>query len=273
MIHVHAEAVRSIKSAAEGMHRFLDMLSGPGQIYLILTGLGCIAYYCLILVYTRRWHSTFSWFWALSGSFHLIVYALYPFLCVQIRLLIGIVLAAAWMTASITGAKIVCAMNRKEIGEVEYLIILGAQVRGTRITNSLMRRLDCAYSYLIKHPDTKVIVSGGQGKGESITEAKAMAENLIQRGVRESNIFQEVRSTSTLENLRYSMEYIGCQELSVAVVTSDFHLYRALLLGKYVGYRNLTGIAAASNPVLFLNYLVREIIAVSVTKISICNHV
>lgn len=267
MTRVHVEAVKNIKSAAEGMHRFSDMLFEFGQIYLILMSVGCIAYYCLILVYTGRWKSTFSWFWAGCGGLHLIVYVLFPFLCVQIRLLIGIVLIASWMTALITGAEIVCAMSRKEIGEVEYLVVLGAQVRGTHITNSLMRRLDSAYSYLVKHPDTKVIVSGGQGKGESITEAKAMAENLMQRGISESNIFQEACSTSTLENLRYSMEYIGCGDISAAVVTNNFHLYRALLLGKYVGYRNLAGIAATSNPILFLNYLVREIIAVSVTKV------
>lgn len=269
MIHVHVEAVKNIRSAAEGMHRFPDMFSEFSQIYMLLMSVGCIAYYCLILTYTRRWHSTFSWFWVLCGGVHLIVYVLYPLLCVQIRFLIGTALIVSWMIAFITGVEILCAIKRKEIGEVEYLIVLGAQVRGTRITNSLMRRLDCAYSYLVKHPDTEVVVSGGQGKGESVTEAKAMAENLMQRGISSSSIFQEECSTSTLENLRYSMEYIGRRDASVAVVTNDFHLYRALLLGKYVGYRNLCGIAATSNPVLFLNYLVREMIAVSVTKVRL----
>lgn len=271
MTRVHAEAVKSIRSAAEGMHRFPDMLSDIMQIYFIIIGVGSILYYFLILTYTRRWNSTFSWFWVLCGSVHLTVCVLYPLLCVQMRLLIGGSLAVCWMIALVVGAEIVCAMNRKDIGEVEYLIVLGAQVRGTQITNSLMRRLDCAYSYLVKHPGTEVIVSGGRGKGEAVTEAKAMAENLAQRGINVDCIFQEDQSTSTLENLRYSMEYIGNQDASAAVVTNDFHLYRALLLGKHVGYRNLTGIAASSNPVLFLNYLVREMIAVSLTRVRFRN--
>ena len=102
-----------------------------------------------------------------------------------------------------------------------------------------------------------------------ISEAEAMEENLIQRGISASRIFREDRSTSTLENLRYSMEYIGHRDAAVAVVTNNFHLYRALLLGKHVGYCNLTGIAATSNPVLFLNYLVREMIAVTVAKVKL----
>ena len=88
-----------------------------------------------------------------------------------------------------------------------------------------------------------------------------MAEYLTERGISASRILKEEQSTSTLENLRYSMGYME-PDARAAVVTNDFHLYRALLLGRHLGYRNLTGIAAASNPVLFLNYLVREILAV-----------
>ncbi len=269
MIRVHAEAVKNIRSAAEGMHRSLDMISSINQIYFIIIGAGSILYYCLISAYTRRWDSTFSWFWAVCGGTHLAVCVLYPYLNVRIRFLIGAVLIICWLTALFTGAEIVYTMNSKDIREAEYLIVLGAQVRGVQITNSLMRRLDRAYSYLVKHPGTKVIVSGGRGKGELISEAEAMEENLIQRGISASRIFREDRSTSTLENLRYSMEYIGHRDAAVAVVTNNFHLYRALLLGKHVGYCNLTGIAATSNPVLFLNYLVREMIAVTVAKVKL----
>ena len=54
-----------------------------------------------------------------------------------------------------------------------YLIVLGAQVKGRKITDSLRRRLEKAQFYLVKHKDMKAIVSGGQGKGEEITEAEA----------------------------------------------------------------------------------------------------
>lgn len=262
MTHVRVEVEKNIRSAAERMHRFPDMLSGPGQFYLAMMSAGCIAYYCAIRVYTGRWNSTFSWFWAACGALHLVLYLGHPFLGTPVCLCMGAVLAACWMTAILIGAQIVYAMKREQPGEVEYLVVLGAQVRGTQITNSLMQRLDAAYSYLMEHPGTVAVVSGGQGKGESVTEAEAMAENLIRRGIVAPRIFREERSASTLENLRFSLEYIGRREARVAVVTNGFHLYRALLLGKHAGYRNLSGIAAASDPVLFFNYLAREVIAV-----------
>ncbi len=261
MTRVRAEAARSIRSAAEGMLKSMDMLSAISQIYFLVMGAGSILYYCVILAYTRRWNSTFSWFWAVCGGAHLAAYGFYPVLCVQIRILILALLSACWMSAFVIGAKIVCVMKRRDMKEADYVIVLGAQVRGTQITHSLMRRLECAYSYLVGHPRAKAVVSGGQGKDEAVTEAQAMAEYLTERGISASRILKEEQSTSTLENLRYSMGYME-PDARAAVVTNDFHLYRALLLGRHLGYRNLTGIAAASNPVLFLNYLVREILAV-----------
>ena len=70
------------------------------------------------------------------------------------------------------------AMRNSGKGHAAYLIVLGAQVRGRKITDSLLRRLDAAIPYLLQYVETTVIVSGGQGPGEDITEAEAMAEYL-----------------------------------------------------------------------------------------------
>lgn len=269
MTRVRAAAARSIRSAAAEMLKSVDMLSAISQIYFLVMGAGSILYYCVTVIYTRRWNSTFSWFWAVCGGAHLAAYVLYPALCVQVRIFMPAALLVCWITAFIIGAKIVCAMRRRDVKEADYVIVLGAQVRGTKITNSLMRRLECAYSYLVEHPGTKAVVSGGQGKGEAVTEAQAMAEYLTERGISASRIIKEEQSVSTLENLRFSMRYMEL-DAKAAVVTNDFHLYRALLLGKHLGYRNLTGIAATSNPVLFLNYLVREILAVFSVYVRRC---
>ena len=83
--------------------------------------------------------------------------------------------------------KIIKGMHRKPLGKrkehfeedtktgsaTRWIIVLGAQVRGRKITDSLKRRLDCASEYLKEHPDVHVIVSGGQGKDEEVTEAYA----------------------------------------------------------------------------------------------------
>lgn len=61
----------------------------------------------------------------------------------------------------------------------DYLIILGARVRGETPSLDLQYRLDVAYDYLEKSPSTKAILTGGQGKGEDITEAEAMRRYLV----------------------------------------------------------------------------------------------
>lgn len=238
------------------------------QIYFIVFSMCSILYYVLIAVYTRKWNSTFAGFWILCGALHLLMAAGYPLLTESGRKLTAAILAVCWLVFLVVELQIAGAMKHKTRHEVKYLIVLGAQVRGTRITNSLMRRLDCAYQYLMEHQGTIAVVSGGQGKGEAVSEADAMAENLIVRGIAPERILREDQSTSTWENLKFSAEYIGDITQPAALVTNNFHVFRSLLIGKQVGYTCLEGIAATSNPVLFVNYMVREFFAVLLTKIK-----
>ena len=144
----------------------------------------------------------------------------------------------------------------------DWIIVLGAQVRGTYITNSLKRRLDAALSYLEGSPRSRVIVSGGMGPGEDITEAEAMAGYLIKCGVPQERIFLEDCSTSTRENLRFSRKYTDAERDRVGIVTNDFHIYRSSLIARQEGYKNVIMIPAGSNPVFQINYLMREFFAV-----------
>ena len=73
------------------------------------------------------------------------------------------------------------------------------QIRGDHITRSLKNRLDVAVSYAIDNPDTTIIVSGGRGKGENTTEAFAMYNYLVSKGIDGSRIIQEDKSTDTSE--------------------------------------------------------------------------
>ena len=54
---------------------------------------------------------------------------------------------------------------------VNYVIVLGAQVRGNKISRTLERRLDKAVEYAAYHPNTVFVLSGGQGDDEDVTEA------------------------------------------------------------------------------------------------------
>ena len=117
---------------------------------------------------------------------------------------------------------------------VSAVIVLGAGVNGETPSLTLRTRIDAAAAYLEEHPDVPVVLSGGQGPGEAITEAECMRRALVRRGVDESRLYPEERSTSTQENLRYSraiLEELGVDPARrVAIVTSDFHLCRARLV-------------------------------------------
>ena len=58
----------------------------------------------------------------------------------------------------------------------DYVIVLGARVRGAKISNSLKQRLDRAIEYSEEYPNTVLVLSGGKGPGEEISEARAMYE-------------------------------------------------------------------------------------------------
>lgn len=159
--------------------------------------------------------------------------------------------------------------NHKPKVKADYLIVLGAQVRGTRLTKSLRYRLDAAIAYLKKNPNTKVIVSGGQGPREDITEAKAMKRYLISKGIHENSIIMEEKSTNTYENLMFSKRFMkdNGDHQNIVIVTNKFHLYRAVSIGKKQGLL-VWGLGAKCDRVLAPSYYIREFFAVVKYKLS-----
>lgn len=144
-------------------------------------------------------------------------------------------------------------------------VVFGAGVEGTRPSLSLLARLEAAYRWWSEDQDRVLIVSGGQGPGEDITEAQAMETWLLDRGVPQSSIVKEERSRSTEENVAFSAPLLE-ERLTpgerVAVVSNEFHLYRCTALVERLGYSAVT--VAAPTPKLYLKitYCVREFCSV-----------
>jgi uncharacterized SAM-binding protein YcdF (DUF218 family) len=158
--------------------------------------------------------------------------------------------------------------NQKADPDLDYLIILGAQVRGTKITKTLQKRLDTAATYLQENPRTIAIVSGGRGRGEDISEAEAMRRYLMEQGIDALRIRMEDSSTNTNENIRYSKNIIQDENAKVAVVTNGFHIYRAIKIAQKQGLNEIQGLAAPSDSKLFINYYVREVFGVIKEKLA-----
>jgi len=148
----------------------------------------------------------------------------------------------------------------------DYLIVLGAGVNGTVPSLSLRDRLVGAYDYMTANPDCIAVVSGGRGPGEDITEAQCMRDWLVDNGIAPERILMEDKATSTLENLRYSMEIITAQggtDSVIGVLSSEYHLHRAKLLAEHVGIDAVGVAARTSYPTVKINYFIREAFAMT----------
>ncbi|MBQ8541561.1 MAG: YdcF family protein [Clostridia bacterium] len=124
----------------------------------------------------------------------------------------------------------------------DAVIVLGAGIRGDRVTVPLAYRLNSAIEYHKKNPDAVIVVTGGQGYQETITEAEAMEKYLLRKGVDPHKIIKEEKATSTNENMRFSKEILDKYfegDYSIVVVTNNFHVYRGVQIAKIEGFENV----------------------------------
>ena len=146
------------------------------------------------------------------------------------------------------------------------VIVLGAGLRGERVTDLLARRLDAAYDYHLENPNAVIVVTGGQGPGEDIPEARAMKAYLVEKGVPEKQILEEASSTSTEENFCFAREILEQHGLSqdepVAYVTNAFHCYRAAKYAAAAGFTNVNATPASIGFSSVLPCYMREVMAV-----------
>lgn len=148
----------------------------------------------------------------------------------------------------------------------DAVIVLGAGVKGEQLSRSLQNRLDAVIDYAEKNPNAVIVVSGGQGSGETISEALAMERYLLSRGVPAERIRKEELSTSTRENFQFSQTVLNeTQEpCRIAFVTSDFHVFRATFLAHDAGFEQVTHIHGGTPWFLHLPNGLREAVAVVV---------
>ncbi|OIK13670.1 YdcF family protein [Bacillus sp. MUM 13] len=143
-----------------------------------------------------------------------------------------------------------------------YLIVLGARVNGTIPSLALKNRIHTAARYLRENKDTMVIVSGGKGPGETISEAECMKRELTALGMEASRITMEDRSVSTYQNLAYSKKLLPDPKAEGIFVSNDFHIYRAGLMAEKQGLHT-TGLPAKTPKVIILKTYLREYLAIT----------
>lgn len=184
------------------------------------------------------------------------------------------VLALALVSLAIMES-IVIADGRKEPPETaaDAVVVLGAGVNGTEPSLSLRTRLDAALAYLEDNPEIPVVLTGGTGYGEEISEARCMYNYLTAHGVDGGRLILEDRASNTAENFAFSRELLVERGVDpshdqVAVVTNDFHIARSRLIAARQGYGYAFGVPAKLPWThLEVNYYLREAFAMVKTLI------
>ena len=178
----------------------------------------------------------------------------------KILLLSGIGVAVVLSSILIIGGK-----NDTITYSEDAIIVLGAAVHGKTPSLTLKRRLDKAVEYHAQNPDAIIVVSGGQGAQEDISEAEAMKIYLIENGVASDKIIKEDKSTSTSENFAFSKEILDKQlsgDYSVAFITNEYHILRASLCAKRAGLENTTHLHSNTTLSYLISGTLRECLAV-----------
>ncbi|MBR1573100.1 MAG: YdcF family protein [Lachnospiraceae bacterium] len=192
-------------------------------------------------------------------------------LIVIISAIIGIIVVTAFVITLC-----IFTATKKRPTDPATVIVLGCKVYGNKASLMLEERLYAALDYLKINPSSHVIVAGGKGDDEGISEAECMYNWLVDHGINPMRIHMESKSTTTYENLIFAFEIIMEQKLNpnIAITSNDFHLYRALkLVNKCKSNETVRTLiesdrfsyGAISAPTawwLFPTYFVRELYAV-----------
>lgn len=259
----------------------------------------CVIYYVVIAVYSGL-GTSFSFIWLVFAAMSLLLafggdsYAKH-----KDKIPLWIPVSAATICAAgiavfvVVEILVFTGVAARDTRGLDYVIVLGARIKKDGLSKSLKKRLDRAIEYLDENPGTILVLSGGQGADEPISEAAAMRDYLVFNGVEEKQLILESRSRSTVENIAYSRVAIEEDQakrkkkrqdspmvvwpgpilevpdkpIKIGVLTSDFHVFRAVQIGKKWGIPDIYGISCDSDPVLFPHFCVRECAAILKDKL------
>lgn len=243
------------------------------NLLFLLVGVLCFVYY-FANGFLIRFGQSLLWLWPLMGGALLLRFALVermirtgqpsPLPRGILRVMHALVAVGLAILLVIEGIILQGALEPTPAG-LDCIIVLGAKVNGTSPSGALRNRIEAAAEYALANPNTLVLASGGQGEDEGISEAECIRRGLVERGVPEARIRLESLSTSTRENLQFSLETLeNPDELSIGVVTNNFHMFRALKIARSLHNGETYAVPVATSLFSLPHYLLREFFATCV---------
>jgi len=157
----------------------------------------------------------------------------------KIVIIAGCVLFLSSFIAVVT--LIVVKGRRGDVEGINYIVVAGAGLDGTEPSPALKSRLDEAFRLLEANPDAACVLTGGQNTNEIIPEALAMKNYLVDKGISPDRLIMEDKSSSTAQNMANAAALLdgldGAGPHEIVVVTSDYHMFRSMLLAEKYGMK------------------------------------
>ena len=173
---------------------------------------------------------------------------------------VAVLITAVCVWGAVIPLGMMAAVCLKTPPENCTVIVAGCQVNGKTPSLMLADRCDAAYEYLAQNPKSACVASGGQGRGEDISEARAIADYLIAKGIAKERIYLEDASSNTRENMDNTARLIREKGLNqnVAVATDGFHEWRCAYGAKKAGLAVNGSLPCATRWYLAPGYWVRD---------------
>lgn len=230
-------------------------------ILFTIIGILCILYGIMVLMI--RSGTTFFVVWFALGAFFLLLgFLVHNHLLEKLpkilRTLLLIAICAGILMLAVCEGFVLRGFSSRAPAGLDYLIVLGAQVREDGPSAVLKYRLDAAVQYLQENNSTICIVTGGKGAAEPFPEGQGMKDYLVKAGIPEDRIIVEDRALNTVQNIQYSMALMSSPNAPTAIVTNNFHVTRGLALARGQGLTDVYAIAAPSDPLFLPNNMLRE---------------
>ncbi len=233
----------------------------------LITGAIFLGYFFIEALFIGVNFSTLLWCWAVGGAI-CILFALLTFKHGRLPLpkwfFRGSVVFLSIVLAFFCFVEVLIISHMGSHGEsnLDYIIVLGAKVNRNKVPSKpLYWRIDAAEKYLRDNRDTIAILSGGQGADEPISEAQCMFNELTKRGIAPERLILEDKSTSTNENIRFSLKLMS-EDAKFGVVSNNFHVYRAVRISEKILGKDVSGIASEYKDALIVHYMAREAVGI-----------
>lgn len=186
----------------------------------------------------------------------------------QTLISVAAILAASGVICLMAAMNIITTSGQpdwKRAEQADYAVVLGANMKTDGTASRIMRqRLRAAMEFMERNPDAMVILSGGKGEDEPISEASCMYKTIVDMGADPERLLLEENSFDTRDNLMFSWDIIesrGGTEKAVAVITSEFHERRAAYIGRTLGIETCAVPAHTDQWFYRVNYTLREVFA------------